>query len=83
EVLYQKLRKENFKMGALDRLLKGRLEDVDLKARNEGRAEGRAEGIVAGRAAGRAEERSQIKEYLTSIGLSPDVLDGYAPNSEK
>ena len=97
EVLYQKLRKENFKMGALDRLLKGRLEDVDLKARNEGRAEGRAEGkaegiaegraegkaegIVEGRAEGRAEERHRIKEYLTSIGLSPNVLDGYAASN--
>ena len=73
------------KMGALDRLLKGRLEDVDLKARNEGRAEGRAEGkaegIVEGRAEERAEERHRIKEYLTSIGLSPNVLDGYAASN--
>lgn len=81
EVLYQKLRKENFKMGALDRLLKGRLEDVDLKARNEGRAEGRAEGKAEGIVEGRAEERHRIKEYLTSIGLSPNVLDGYAASN--
>ena len=41
----------------------------------------RAEEIAYGILEGRAEERRRAREYLISIGLSPDVLDGYAASN--
>ena len=71
EILYETLRKENFRMGAVERIFKEEFSAAEERALNRGIDKG----IIIGIDKGRAEERKLIRERLIEFGMSPQEAD--------
>lgn len=79
EILYETLRKENFRMGAVERIFREEFSAVEERGMNKGISigidKGISIGINKGRAEGRAEERKLIRERMLEAGMSPQEVD--------